>query len=73
MPHLPINLLYCYYLDLKAEHSLELHTPFIARVMKGREFKLVPIMVGSLSTDRSATHMRIASHNKHIDFMPKLQ
>ena len=36
----------------KAEHSLELHTPFIARVMHGRAFKLVPIVVGSLTTDR---------------------
>lgn len=38
----------------EAEHSLELHTPFIARVMGSRPFKLVPIMVGALTTDAEA-------------------
>ncbi len=36
----------------QAEHSLELHTPYIASVMRGRAFTLVPIMVGALSTER---------------------
>jgi AmmeMemoRadiSam system protein B len=35
----------------EAEHSLELHTPFIAHVMRGRAVALVPIMVGALSGD----------------------
>ena len=36
----------------QAEHSLELHAPsFIASAMGARPFKLVPIMVGALSTD----------------------
>jgi AmmeMemoRadiSam system protein B len=30
------------------EHSLELHTPFIAHVMEGKSFKLVPIIAGNL-------------------------
>jgi len=37
---------------LQAEHSLELHTPYIVAAMGGRPFKLVPIMVGALSTSR---------------------
>lgn len=32
----------------EAEHSLELHLPYIAYVMRGRQFTLVPIMVGAL-------------------------
>jgi AmmeMemoRadiSam system protein B len=36
----------------EAEHSLELHTSFIASVMRGREFTLVPIMIGALSPER---------------------
>ena len=28
------------------EHSIELQLPFIAHMMKGREFTLVPILVG---------------------------
>lgn len=34
----------------EAEHSLELHTPYIVKIMRGRRFTLVPIMVGSLSS-----------------------
>eukprot|EP00808_Paulinella_micropora_P014946 g12200.t1 len=33
----------------EAEHSLELQLPYIAKVMKGRTFTVVPVMVGSLS------------------------
>ncbi|KAG1660012.1 hypothetical protein FOA52_009832 [Chlamydomonas sp. UWO 241] len=40
----------------EAEHSLELHTPYIARVMQGHAFKLVPIIVGSLSTESEAAY-----------------
>ena len=29
------------------EHSLELHLPFIYKVLKDKPFKLVPIMVGN--------------------------
>lgn len=36
---------------MQAEHSLELHTPYIVRVMSGRRFTLVPIMVGALTPD----------------------
>ena len=36
----------------EAEHSLELHTSFIASAMRGHDFLLVPIMVGALAADR---------------------
>ena len=32
----------------EAEHSLEMHLPYIRKVFQNREIKLVPIMVGSL-------------------------
>jgi hypothetical protein len=35
----------------QAEHSLELHTPYIVHTMRGSAFKLVPIMVGALSSE----------------------
>lgn len=37
---------------VQAEHSLELHTPYIVHTMaaSGRPFTLVPIMVGALTT-----------------------
>ncbi len=37
---------------VQAEHSLELHTPYIVHTMAaaGRPFTLVPIMVGALTT-----------------------
>jgi len=31
------------------EHSLEMHLPYIRKIFKGKDIKLVPIMVGSLS------------------------
>lgn len=34
----------------ETEHSLEMHLPFIFKVMEGQEFMLVPILVGSLSS-----------------------
>lgn len=43
----------------EAEHSLELHTPYIAKLMQGKSFKLVPIVVGSLSTDSEAKYGQI--------------
>ncbi|KAF8072346.1 memo1 [Scenedesmus sp. PABB004] len=43
----------------QAEHSLELHTPYIAKIMAGRPFTLVPIMVGALSTEGEASYGRL--------------
>jgi AmmeMemoRadiSam system protein B len=38
------------------EHSVEMHLPYIAHVMKGRDFVLVPILVGALSPMRAAEY-----------------
>ncbi|KAF5832860.1 MEMO1 family [Dunaliella salina] len=40
----------------EAEHSLELHTPYIVHIMGGKPFSLVPIMVGALSTSSEAKY-----------------
>lgn len=39
-----------------AEHSLELHMPYIMHIMRGHSFTLVPIMVGALSYDSEAAY-----------------
>lgn len=40
----------------EAEHSLELHMPFLVEVMKGHSFGLVPIVVGALTPDLEASY-----------------
>lgn len=41
------------------EHSLEMHLPYIAQVMAGREYTLVPIMVGALSEQAEARYGKL--------------
>ncbi|XP_015789274.1 protein MEMO1 [Tetranychus urticae] len=41
------------------EHSIEMHMPYIAKVMEGHDFQIVPVMVGSLSSDKEALYGRI--------------
>jgi len=41
------------------EHSIEMHLPYIARVMEGQTFTIVPIMVGSLSQEKQATYGKV--------------
>lgn len=41
------------------EHSLEMHAPYIKKIMDTRPFTLVPIMVGSVSYDAAKTYGRI--------------
>ncbi|BES93867.1 Memo-like protein [Nesidiocoris tenuis] len=45
------------------EHSLEMHLPYIAKVMSSFKynFTIVPILVGSLSTDREAQYGQLLS------------
>ncbi|KAK9828484.1 hypothetical protein WJX72_000241 [[Myrmecia] bisecta] len=45
----------------EAEHSLELHVPFIAHHMGQRPYKLVPIMVGALRPESEAHYGRLLS------------
>lgn len=40
----------------EAEHSLELLLPYIVHVMNGRQFSLVPIVVGATAFDMEATY-----------------
>ncbi|CAN7995126.1 unnamed protein product, partial [Ixodes hexagonus] len=43
------------------EHSLEMHLPYIAKVMEDREFTIVPIIVGSLTPENEAFYGRLLS------------
>ena len=45
----------------EAEHSLEMHLPYVAKVMEGKQFKIVPIMVGSLGASREAAYGELFS------------
>uniref|UniRef100_A0A0B6YQY7 Protein MEMO1 n=1 Tax=Arion vulgaris TaxID=1028688 RepID=A0A0B6YQY7_9EUPU len=47
----------------EAEHSLEMHLPYIAKVMESRkgQFTIVPILVGSLSPDKEVKYGQILS------------
>ncbi|KAI3438094.1 hypothetical protein D9Q98_000536 [Chlorella vulgaris] len=40
----------------EAEHSLELHLPYIVHVMAGQPFTLVPIVVGAISAESEAAY-----------------
>ena len=42
----------------EAEHSIEMHLPYIAKMMapKKNEFTVVPILVGSISADKEAKY-----------------
>eukprot|EP00238_Polyblepharides_amylifera_P014054 CAMPEP_0196576874 /NCGR_PEP_ID=MMETSP1081-20130531/6044_1 /TAXON_ID=36882 /ORGANISM="Pyramimonas amylifera, Strain CCMP720" /LENGTH=292 /DNA_ID=CAMNT_0041895603 /DNA_START=174 /DNA_END=1052 /DNA_ORIENTATION=- len=46
----------------EAEHSLEMHLPYICKVMEGKAFTLVPIMVGSLSPVVEAEYGELLKH-----------
>jgi len=41
------------------EHSLEMHLPYIMQIMAGRQFTLVPIMVGALSESSEARYGKL--------------
>jgi len=43
------------------EHSLEMHLPYIAHVMKGRDFSLVPIMVGAIDSESEKVYGELLS------------
>ncbi|XP_035207804.1 protein MEMO1-like [Stegodyphus dumicola] len=44
------------------EHSIEMHLPFIAKVMENHQFTIVPVLVGSLTTERESIYGKIFSH-----------
>lgn len=42
------------WMDMKTdvdEHSIEMHLPYIAKVMEGHDFTIVPVLVGSLDPE----------------------
>jgi len=51
--------------DEEQEHSLELHLPYIYKVMEGHEFSLVPVMVGQLNVKALEKFGKIFS--KYLD------
>mmetsp|Transcript_80636 Transcript_80636/g.94070 ORF Transcript_80636/g.94070 Transcript_80636/m.94070 type:complete len:304 (-) Transcript_80636:138-1049(-) len=51
--------------DEEEEHSLELHLPYIAKIFEGRAIKLVPIMVGSINTEKEAYYGKLLA--KYLD------
>ncbi|WPT17644.1 Protein MEMO1 [Picochlorum sp. SENEW3] len=45
--------------DDEDEHSLEMHLPYIAEIMSGREYTLIPIIVGAVAPDSEALYGRL--------------
>lgn len=45
--------------DDEEEHSLEMHAPFIKKVFGDHEFKLVPIVVGSINHSKEEHYGRL--------------
>ncbi|ELT96731.1 hypothetical protein CAPTEDRAFT_154277 [Capitella teleta] len=45
------------------EHSIEMHLPYVAKVMQSRQghFTVIPVLVGSLNPDKEAAYGRIFS------------
>lgn len=49
----------------EAEHSMEMHLPYIAKVFRGYPVKVVPILVGALSAESEAMYGKLLS--KYVD------
>ncbi|MED6159575.1 hypothetical protein PIB30_043522 [Stylosanthes scabra] len=49
----------------EAEHSMEMHLPYLAKVFEGRSVKIVPILVGALSAENEAVYGQLLS--KYVD------
>ncbi|CAA6670444.1 unnamed protein product [Spirodela intermedia] len=49
----------------EAEHSMEMHLPYIAKVFRGYPVKIVPILVGALNPENEAMYGRLLA--KYID------
>ncbi|TKY74753.1 MEMO1 protein [Spatholobus suberectus] len=49
----------------EAEHSMEMHLPYLAKVFEGHQIKIVPILVGTLSSENQAMYGQILS--KYVD------
>ncbi|KAL6985229.1 hypothetical protein U1Q18_018607, partial [Sarracenia purpurea var. burkii] len=49
----------------EAEHSMEMHLPYLAKVFLGYSVKIVPILVGSLNAENEALYGRMLA--KYVD------
>nr|GMD90104.1 protein MEMO1 [Ipomoea batatas] len=49
----------------EAEHSMEMHLPYLAKVFRGYEVKVVPILVGALSAENEAMYGQLLA--KYVD------
>ncbi|CAI0415211.1 unnamed protein product [Linum tenue] len=49
----------------EAEHSMEMHLPYLAKVFKGHQVKVVPILVGALNAESEAKYGKLLE--KYID------
>ncbi|CAM6105097.1 unnamed protein product [Calypogeia fissa] len=49
----------------EAEHSMEMHLPYIAKIFQGTAVKIVPILVGSLSFESEVAYGKLLA--KYID------
>jgi len=49
----------------EAEHSMEMHLPYLAKVFHGYTVKIVPILVGSLKAENEAMYGRLLA--KYVD------
>ncbi|XP_041016857.1 protein MEMO1 isoform X2 [Juglans microcarpa x Juglans regia] len=49
----------------EAEHSMEMHLPYLAKVFEGHQVKVVPILVGALNAENEAMYGRLLA--KYVD------
>ncbi|KAJ6732284.1 hypothetical protein OIU79_003418 [Salix purpurea] len=49
----------------EAEHSMEMHLPYLAKIFEGHPVKVVPILVGSLHANNEAMYGRLLA--KYVD------
>jgi len=49
----------------EAEHSLEMHLPYISKIMGNRDFTIIPIMVGSVSKEDEEKYGKLLAPYLH--------
>ncbi|KAH9760542.1 protein memo1 [Citrus sinensis] len=52
-------------LEDEAEHSMEMHLPYLAKVFEGHPIKIVPILVGAVNAENEAMYGRLFA--KYVD------
>ncbi|KAJ9184054.1 hypothetical protein P3X46_007836 [Hevea brasiliensis] len=49
----------------EAEHSMEMHLPYLAKIFEGHQVKVVPILVGAVNADSEAMYGKLLA--KYVD------